>query len=73
MSGKKNEKNNDYKFILIGDSAVGKTSILNRFTKGTFADNLISTAGACFSSKILEYPELNENCKLDVKYNLYNL
>ena len=69
--GDKNPKS--FKIVLLGDSGVGKTSILNRFTKGTFADNLISTAGACFSSKILEYPELNENCKLDVKYNLYNL
>ena len=83
--GDKNPKS--FKVVLLGDSGVGKTSILNRFTKGTFADNLISTAGACFSSKILEYPELNENletfradftqlnenCKLDVIYNLYNL
>ena len=66
----KNELKNpkSFKVVLMGDSGVGKTSILNRFTKGIFADNIISTAGVCFSTKIIEVPELKENCKLDVKY-----
>lgn len=66
----KNEQKNpkSFKVALMGESGVGKTSILDRFTKDIFADNKISTAGVCFSSKILEVPELKESCKLDVKY-----
>ena len=41
MSGKKNEKNNDYKFILIGDSAVGKTSIFKKITTEIFSEKSI--------------------------------
>jgi small GTP-binding protein len=39
------QKNNDYKIILIGDSAVGKTSIFKKLTTGTFVDKNISTIG----------------------------
>ena len=47
---------------------VGKTTIINRYIKNTFEDNIISTSGVCFSSKIIEFPELKQTCKLDVKY-----
>ena len=57
-----------FKIIVIGDSGVGKTSIINRYIKNTFEDNIISTSGVCFSSKIIEFPELKQTCKLDVKY-----
>ena len=39
------QKNNDYKIILIGDSAVGKTSIFKKISSGTFTDRNISTIG----------------------------
>ena len=66
----KNEPNNpkSFKVVLMGDSGVGKTSIINRYLKNTFEDNIISTSGVCFSSKIIEFPELKQTCKLDVKY-----
>ncbi len=66
----KNEQNNpkSFKVVLMGDSGVGKTSIINRYIKNTFEDNIISTSGVCFSSKIIEFPELKQTCKLDVKY-----
>ena len=51
----KNEPNNpkSFKVVLMGDSGVGKTSIINRYIKNTFEDNIISTSGVCFSSKII--------------------
>jgi GTPase SAR1 family protein len=58
-----------FKVVLMGDSGVGKTSIMNRFTKNIFADNVISTAGVCYSTKLIEIPGTEINCKLDVKYN----
>lgn len=41
------------KFILVGDTAVGKTSILNRFLTGSFDYNHEMTIGVEFGSKIL--------------------
>ena len=73
-AGKKEAKNmQSFKVVLMGDSGVGKTSIVNRYIKGTFENNILSTAGVCFSSKILDFPDLKETCKLDVKKFLYNL
>lgn len=65
--GKKEEKNlQSYKVVLMGASGVGKTSIVNRYIKDTFEDNMLSTTGVCFSSKMLEFPEIKQRCKLDV-------
>ena len=43
----------ELKIVLIGESAVGKTSIINRFVQNTFEENIQSTIGGTFSSKIL--------------------
>ena len=42
------------KVTLIGDSSVGKTSIINRFCKNIFDQNLSSTLGANYCQKIIE-------------------
>lgn len=55
-----------FKVVLMGESGVGKTSIINRYIKDTFDEKLMSTVGVCFNSKIILIPELNESCKLDV-------
>jgi len=63
-----------FKVVLMGDSGVGKTSIVNKYIKDTFADNIVSTTGVSFFSKILEFPEAKQRCKLDVIINIiYNL
>ena len=46
-----------FKVILLGDSSVGKTSILQRFSKGVFKKDLEPTIGAHFISKIVELPQ----------------
>ena len=46
-----------YKIILLGESAVGKTSIINRLTKDTFSNLTISTINEFYIEKELEIKE----------------
>ena len=63
----KEEKNlKNVKVVLLGDSGVGKTSIVNRYTTNIFENNLLSTAGVGFLSKIINLEDTKETCKLDV-------
>ena len=39
------------KVVLIGESGVGKTSIISRYTNNTFKSQLMSTPGANFVTK----------------------
>ncbi|KAG7868303.1 hypothetical protein KL918_001961 [Ogataea parapolymorpha] len=41
----------DFKLVLLGESSVGKSSILQRVQNGTFDDTKASTVGAAFVSK----------------------
>ena len=43
-----------FKLLLIGDSGVGKSSMLLQFTDGTFSDSTQSTIGVDFKVKIIE-------------------
>jgi len=52
------------KVTLIGDSSVGKTSIINRFCKNIFEQNLSSTLGANYCQKIIEKD--GKNIRLDL-------
>jgi len=38
-----------FKIVVIGDGAVGKTSLIKKFTKGTFEKDYVKTLGAQFS------------------------
>ena len=42
------------KLIIIGESTVGKSCIVKRYTDGTFSEAFMSTVGADFKIKILE-------------------
>lgn len=50
--------NNDYDYMLrllvVGNSSVGKTCLLRRFSEGTFAQNFIPTVGIDFAVKNLK-------------------
>ena len=45
---------NDIKIIVIGNSGVGKTSFVNKWTKNIFNDSYKSTIGSEFVYKIFE-------------------
>lgn len=51
-----------FKITVIGDPAVGKTSLIKKYTQGSFQKDYIKTLGAQFS----KYDELinGDNCKL---------
>ena len=44
----------EIKVTLIGDSSVGKTCIINKYTKNRFESNIMTTTGANYSQKMLE-------------------
>lgn len=43
-----------YKILLVGDSGVGKSSLLLRFTEDNFSETFISTIGVDFRMRIVE-------------------
>ena len=52
------------KITLIGDSAVGKTSIINKFTKNKFNAEILPTTGANYSQKVIT--KFNKSIRLDL-------
>ena len=57
---------NSCKVVLLGESGVGKTSIINQFTTNEFLDEQISTTGASFSSKSFFFDELNKELTFEI-------
>ena len=56
MSNKQKENNNDegtFKILTIGNSGVGKTSILKRYVEGKFPKHHLTTIGIDYLSKDL--------------------
>ena len=53
VEDKENEFDSEFKIITLGDSSVGKTSIINSFINDKFMEDFIPTFGIKFSFKIL--------------------
>lgn len=49
------------KVCLLGDFAVGKTSLIRRYVEGRFDDNYLTTVGVVVSRKTVEYPTIKIN------------
>jgi len=47
------------KVVLLGESGVGKTCIIARFINNTFEDNIMSTTGASYAGKTMQFDEFN--------------
>ena len=43
------------KVVLIGESGVGKSCIISRYTKDSFSASMPSTTGACYNSKVVSF------------------
>ncbi len=54
------------KVVLLGNSSVGKTSIINRFSTDSFKDDILSTPSPTFIVKYIEFPEEKEKIKFEI-------
>ena len=59
MTDIKLTKINNYKLLLLGDTNVGKTSIFERFIKGTFTEIKGASIGIDFETKPFKYKNTN--------------
>ena len=54
------------KVVLIGESGVGKTSIISRYMTDSFSNTLSSTPGANFTSKTVFLKKENQSIKFEI-------
>ena len=54
------------KVVLVGESGVGKTSIINRYVENYFNPNSESTTGASFASKIVTFDKFQKSIKFEI-------
>ena len=54
------------KVVLVGESGVGKTSIISQFTTHKFDPHRETSLSAQFVSKTLEFPEIGKSIKFDI-------
>ncbi len=54
------------KVVLLGESGVGKTCIINMFTTGKYDSDIGSSISAQFTSKTVEYKEFKQTIKFDI-------
>lgn len=54
------------KVVLLGESGVGKTCIVQRFAHDKFNEESTATLGAMFISKVLDLPELGTTIKYQI-------
>ena len=54
------------KVVLIGESGVGKTSIISRYTSNIFKSQLMATPGANFVTKHVVMEEQNQVIKFEI-------
>ena len=62
------ESDFDYllKIALLGDTTVGKTNLVLRFTENTFSSNIAPTVGYDYKSKIISLNKFNKKVKLQI-------
>ena len=61
-----NQENITCKVVLVGESGVGKTSIINRYLNNTYNENQKSTFAPKFKNKVINYPEYNKSISFDI-------
>lgn len=59
-----------FKYIVIGNSGVGKSCIVNRFISDEYSDEIESTIGVEFGAKVIKLQEEGKN--LNVKLQIWD-
>ena len=54
------------KVVLLGDTGVGKTSLINRYIKNEFDPDSPSTIAGSFISKTFKFPEYDNILQMEV-------
>lgn len=54
-----------YKVILVGDSGVGKTFLIQCYENDKYSDDTESTSASTYTYKIVEYKDYNKTNSLD--------
>ena len=54
------------KVVLLGESNVGKTSIISRFTDDVFHTDVITTTGASYATKSIVFKDYNKVMKFEI-------
>ena len=54
------------KVVLLGESGVGKTSIISQYTTKKFNARCATSVSAQFTTKIIEFPEFEKSLKFDI-------
>lgn len=61
MESEKPKSSNSVKILILGDQAVGKSSLLMQFVDGKFTLNMMGTAGVDLKKKIITYKDNTVN------------
>ena len=54
------------KVVILGESGVGKTSIISRFINDTFEEELVTTTGASYVSKSMKFSDNNQILNFEI-------
>lgn len=54
------------KVVMLGESGVGKTCIINRYINNTFNPESMTTSGASYASKTMYFEKYEKNMKFDI-------
>ena len=54
------------KCVLLGETAVGKTCLINKFVNDTFQSDFVSTMVGCYSSKDVYYDKAKKKIKYEI-------
>ena len=54
------------KVVLVGDSGVGKTCIIQRYVNNNYTENTESTSASTYTYKVVDYKQYNKSISFDI-------
>ena len=54
------------KVVLVGDTGVGKTCIIQRYVNNNYEENVESTVASTYTYKVLNFPNYNKSISFDI-------